>query len=163
MGEGWHIICNASLSQPNVQKNSRAHVRGGGGLKSEKKKCLKKRSSPHLRKKVWHRFPCILYFFIHPQPNNIGPTRALFLISLSLFGGGLGAQLLHISFVTTGLHGICNGSKNGMEDRVTHSSPTALGLGISAPHTRTQISEFGLGLECGHKSVLSSATRLQEI
>ena len=26
-GEG-HIISNASLSQPNVQKNSRAHVRG---------------------------------------------------------------------------------------------------------------------------------------
>ena len=128
---------------------------------------LKKTIEPTPEKKVWHRFPCILYFFIHPQPNNIGPARqqprALFLISLSLFGGGLGAQLLHISFVTTGLHGICNGSKNGMEDRVTHSSLTALGLGISARHTRTQISEFGLGLECGHKSVLSSATRLQEI
>ena len=27
-GEEGHIISNASLSQPNVQKNSRAHVRG---------------------------------------------------------------------------------------------------------------------------------------
>ena len=34
VGEGGHNICNASLSQPNViQKNSRAHVGGGGGLK----------------------------------------------------------------------------------------------------------------------------------
>ena len=51
---------------------------------------------------------------------------------------------MHISFATTGLHGICNGSKNRMEDGgrvVTHSSLTALGLGISAPPpppTRTQ-------------------------
>ena len=32
-GGGGHSNCNASLSQPNVQKNSRALVRvGGGGL-----------------------------------------------------------------------------------------------------------------------------------
>ena len=71
---------------------------------------------------------------------------------MSLVGGGYGEQLLHISFATTGLHGICNGSKNGMEGGgVTHSSPTALGLGISAPHPCTQISEFGLGLGGGTK------------
>ena len=41
-------------------------------------------------------FPCILYFFIHPQPNNIDPARqqprdwGSLLISLSLFGGGGG-------------------------------------------------------------------------
>ena len=31
-------------------------------------------------------------------------------------GGGLGAQLLLISFATTRLHGICNGSNNEIED-----------------------------------------------
>ena len=45
-----------------------------------------------------------------------------------------------------------NGSKHGMEDRgSTHSGPTALGLGISAPKPRTQISEFDLGLGGGTK------------
>ena len=38
VGGGEHSNCNASLSQPNVQKNSRALVRGMGvgGLKFEK-------------------------------------------------------------------------------------------------------------------------------
>ena len=31
---GGHSNCNASLSQSNVQKNNRALVRGGGGLKT---------------------------------------------------------------------------------------------------------------------------------
>ena len=63
-------------------------------------------------------FPCILYFFIHPQPNNIGPARQQprdwdsLLISLSLVGGG-GAKLLLISFATTGLQGIFNGRIDG--------------------------------------------------
>ena len=37
---GGDCSCNASLSQPNVQKNSRVFVRAmrGGGLKFEKKK-----------------------------------------------------------------------------------------------------------------------------
>ena len=40
-GGGGHSDCNASLSQPNVQKNSRAPVKGRvGGLKSEKKKII---------------------------------------------------------------------------------------------------------------------------
>ena len=43
-GGGGHIICNASLSQPNVQKKQQSPCEGGGGgggLKFEKKKCLK--------------------------------------------------------------------------------------------------------------------------
>ena len=36
-----------------------------GGLKFEKKDAGK----------IGHRFPCNLYFFIYPQPNNIGPAR----------------------------------------------------------------------------------------
>ena len=31
---------------------------------------------------------------------------------------------MHISFATTGLHGVCNGSKNGMEDRGGINAPT---------------------------------------
>ena len=67
-------------------------------------------------------FICILYFFIHPQPNNIGPARqqprdwGSLLNSLSLVGEGGGAKLLQISFATTRLHGICKGSVDGMED-----------------------------------------------
>ena len=77
-------------------------------------------------------------------------------------GGGGGAQLLLISFATTRLHGICNGSNNGMEDGEggTRSSPTALGLGISAPTPNFRVL---LGTVRGHKRVLSSSTRLQEI
>ena len=71
-------------------------------------------------KKNGHRFPCKLYFFIHPQPNNIGPAWQQPMDWGSLFNfseSGLGrrAQLLLISFATTRLHSICNGSNNGME------------------------------------------------
>ena len=78
------------------------------------------------------------------------------LFNFSESGLGRGAQLLLISFATTRLHGICNGSNNGMEagggggGEGTHSSPTALGLGISDPHP-PQISEFCLGLGGGTK------------
>ena len=95
-GKGRHINRNASLSQPNVQKISKAQVRerggggGGGGLKFEKN--AGKNNQAHTLDKSGHRFPCILFFFIHPQPNNVGPAqqqpRALFLVSLNLVGGG---------------------------------------------------------------------------
>ena len=70
------------------------------------------------------------------QPRDWGS-----LFNLSEFGGG-GAQLLLISFATTRLHGIWNGGINGMEEGGgAHSSPTALGQGICAPHP-PQISMF---------------------
>ena len=88
---GGHINCIASLSQPNIQKNSRAHMRGRG-LKFEEKMLKKTTIKPTPEKQIGHRFPCILCFFIHPKPNNIGPARqqpmALFVIILSLDGGG---------------------------------------------------------------------------
>ena len=64
--------------------------------------------------------------------------------------GGGGAQLLLISFATTRLHGICNGSINRMEDGGTHSGPAALGLGISVP-THPKLPSFSLGLGGGKK------------
>ena len=68
----------------------------------------------------------------------------------------MGAQLLLISFATTRLHGICNGSLNRMEDGGgggTHPSATALGLRISAPPppTHPKFPRFCLGLGGGTK------------
>ena len=45
----------------------------------------------------------------------------------------------------------------------THSSPTALGLGISAPPQHTPNFRFLFWTGRGHKSVLISAIRLQKI
>ena len=53
-------ISKSRLSQPHVHKNSRAHVRGGGGLK----KLLEKQLSPHLRQN------CFLYLYIHPNSTT---------------------------------------------------------------------------------------------
>ena len=92
VGGGGHSNCNASLSQPNIQKNSRAPVKGRvEGLKFEKIRA-EKQLSPHLRKN-WAKVPisCIFYFFIHPQPNNIGPARPM--------GGG---TLIFSSYVGSG-------------------------------------------------------------
>ena len=47
-GGGGHSNCNASLSQPNVQKSRRALMRGTGGLKFEKN--AGKAIGPHQRK-----------------------------------------------------------------------------------------------------------------
>ena len=55
----------------------------------------------------------------------------------------MGAQLLLISFATR-LHGICNGSNNGMEDGGGSTHATALGLGISAPTPNFRVL-FGTG------------------
>ena len=103
-------------------------------------------------------FPYILYFFIHPRPNNISPARQQSRdwgsLNFSESGRGRGAQLLLISCMTTRLHGICNGSIDGMEDGGggTHSSPTALGLRISAPPQHTiNFRVFCLGLAGGTK------------
>ena len=66
-GKGRHINCNARLSQPNVQKNSKAHVRERGGLKFEKK-MLKKTIKPTPKKKVGIGSPvfCTFSFTLNP-------------------------------------------------------------------------------------------------
>ena len=111
-GGGGHSYCNASLSQFNVQKDSRALVRGmrgvgGGGWGGFKFDIFSRKQSPYLRK-TGHIFPCILYFFIHTQPNNIGPAwqeprdwGSLNFSESDRRKGGGGAQLLLISLVTT--------------------------------------------------------------
>ena len=45
----------------------------------------------------------------------------------------------------------------------THSSPTAFGLGISAPPPPTPNFRVLFGAGRGHKNILSPATRIQEI
>ena len=65
---GGDSNCNAILSQPNVQKNSRAPLRRrvGGGLKFEKKiagKTIKSTS----KKKLGIGSP-VFCIFIHPNP-----------------------------------------------------------------------------------------------
>ena len=62
---------------------------------------------------------------------------------LRVWSGKVGAQLLLISFATR-LHGICNGSNNGMEDGGGSTHATALGLGISAPAPNFRVL-FGTG------------------
>ena len=79
-GGGAHQLQCKSESAQCSEKQSPCE--GEGGLQFENKNAGK----------IGHMVPCILYFFIHPQPNNIGPAwqqpRALFLISLGLVGGG---------------------------------------------------------------------------
>ena len=47
VGVGGHSNCNASLSQRNVQKNSRALVRGRGGALNLKQKICWKNNKFH--------------------------------------------------------------------------------------------------------------------
>ena len=98
--EAHQLQCKPQPAQcSEKQQSSCKGAGGGGGLKFEKKMLEKKQSSPHLRKSG-HRFPCILYFFIHPQPNNVGPARqqprALFLISLNLVREGRGTAIAYL-------------------------------------------------------------------
>ena len=147
-----------------------------GGLKFQKNKCWKN-NKVHTYEKLGHRFPCILYFFIHPNLlNNIGPARQQprdwgSLFNFSESGQGRGAHLLLISFATTRLHGICNGSNNRMEDGGGGGGghtlqPHSLETGDKCPPPTPPPSPnfrdwFGTGR--GHKIVLSSATGLHEI
>ena len=82
-------------------------------------------------------FPCILYFFIHPQPNNMGPVRQQprdwGSLDFSESGRGRGHSYYLIRCATTRLHGICNGSIDKMEDEGHTLQPHSLGTGISAP------------------------------
>ena len=75
-GEGTADECKSESAQCSEKQQSPYDGDGGGGLKFEKN--ARKQLSPHLRKKVGYRLPCNLYFFIHPQPNNIGPSTAAF-------------------------------------------------------------------------------------
>ena len=68
-GKGRHINCNASLSQPNVQKKSKAHVRErGGGAYNLKKINAGKKIKPTTKKKVGIVSPifCTFSFTLNP-------------------------------------------------------------------------------------------------
>ena len=67
-------------------------VRGQGEF--EEKKCWGK--IVHTEEKIGHRFPCILYFFIHPHPltkaqhgSSLGTGALLFIESGQRTGGNL--------------------------------------------------------------------------
>ena len=66
-GRGAHHLQCKSESAQCSEKTAEPMRRegGGGGLKFEEKNVGK----------IGHRFPCISYFFIYPQPNSIGPVR----------------------------------------------------------------------------------------
>ena len=172
-GGGWgvgHSSCNVSLSQSNVQKNSRALVRGwGGGLKIWKKNARKQ--SPHLRKNGAY------FVLFHSQPNNIGPARQQPTDWGSLNfsesgrrrkGGGGGHSYYLLALRLLYYMRFAMEASREWKMGGTHSSPTALGLGISVPPPPPQTHTpnfwvFLFGTGRGHKSVLFSVTRLQEI
>ena len=112
MGGGAQQLQCKSESVQCSEKQQSPCEGDGGGLKFEKKK-----QSPHLRKKRAY------FVLFHCQPNNIGPARqqptdwgSLNFSESGRRRKGGGAQLLLISFATTILHEICNGSIKGMED-----------------------------------------------
>ena len=88
--EAHHLQCKPQSAQCSEKQQSPCE--GEGGLKFEKKMLKKKTIKPTPKKKVGIGSPVFCTFFIHPQPNNVGPARqqprALFLISLSLVRGG---------------------------------------------------------------------------
>ena len=91
-GGALQLQCKSESARCSEKQQSPCEGDGGGGLHFERKNA-RIQKSPHLRKNG-HMFPCILYFFIHPQPYNIGPARqqprnwGSLLISLSLVGEG---------------------------------------------------------------------------
>ena len=93
--------------------------RMGEGLKICKNKCWKN-NKVHTYVKIGHRFPCFFVLFHSTKPYNIDPARQQSrdwgsLLNFSESGQGE-AQLIFMSFATTRLHVICNGSNNEMED-----------------------------------------------
>ena len=75
-GGAQQLQCKSSAQCSEKQQSPCEGDGGGGGLKFEKTMLEKIKPTP--KKKIGHRFPCILYFFTHPQPNNIGPSTAAF-------------------------------------------------------------------------------------
>ena len=123
----------------------------------------------HTLEKTEHIFPCILYFYIHPEPNNIGPARQQPRDWGSLNFSESGRRRRGHSYYLLALR-LLDYMRFAMESSTewkmggTHSSPTALGLGISAPPPpHPKFPSLLFGTRRGHKSVLSSATRLQKI
>ena len=104
-----------------------------------------------------HIFNCILFFFIHPQPNNIDPARqqprsGALLISLRMVGGGGGQSLYLLALRLLDCMRFAMEASTEWKMGGTHSSPTALGLGISAPpppNTHPKFPSFCLGLGGG--------------
>ena len=158
-GGAQQLQCKSESAQRSEKQQSPCD--GEGALNLKKMTAGKTiRFTP--KKKLAIRPPVFCTFLIHPQPNNIVPARQQPRDWGSLLNFWSGTVII-VSFATTRLHGICNGSNNGMGGGGgggAHSNPTAFGLEISAPSQNFRVL-FESGR--GHKSVLSSPTRLQEI
>ena len=92
-------------------------------------------------------FPCIFYFFIHPQSHNIGPAPqqprdwGSLLISLSLVGRvGHSYYLLALGLLI--FMGFAMEASNGMEDGGHTLQPHSLGTRDKCPPNTPQISQF---------------------
>ena len=109
-------------------------------------------SSPHLRK-IGHMFPCILYFFHSPQPNNIGPAwqqprarGSLFYFSESDRGEGHSYYLLAMRLDYMGFAMEATTEWSGGRGHTLQ--PHSHGTGDKRPYP-PKISEFCLGLGGG--------------
>ena len=115
-----------------------------------------------------YRFSCNLYFFIHRQPNNIGPAwqqpKALFLISLSLVGEGRGHSYYILALRLLDYMGFAMEAKPEWKMGVGHTlQPHSLGTGDRCPHPPTPNLQVLFGTGRGHKNDLCSPTRLQQV
>ena len=113
-----------------------------------------KKTTTRQHLKNGHSFPCILFFFIHLQPNNICTAwqqpRALFLIPLSLVEEGWGGHSFYIlALRLLDCMGFAMEAKTEWKRGGGANTPaTALGLGISAPPpTHPKFSSFVLDWE----------------
>ena len=134
---------------------------GEGGIK-----CLKN-NQVHTYNKFGHMFPCILYFFIHPKTNKIGLARqqprdwdSLFNISESGWGMGWGRPHCLLALRLLDYMGFALEATTEWKMGRGHTlQPNSIGTGGKCPPTPNSRILFGRG----HKSVLPSTTKLQEI
>ena len=118
-------------------------------------------------------FPCIFYFFHSPQPNNIGPAcqqpRDWGSLNFSESGGGGGHSYYLLALRLLDYMGFAMEKstawkmEGGGHTLQFHSIGTGDKCPPPPPKTHPNFLSVLFGAGRGHKSVLSSATRLQKI
>ena len=74
-GGAQHLQCKSESVQCSEKQQSPCEGDGGGGLKFEEKKSTKTIMSTPMKKLGICSLVFYTFFFIHPQPNNIGQAR----------------------------------------------------------------------------------------